>query len=147
MEEFTPIATWEQIQQAEEFFRGLFWDKQSWYQNHISYIKILHTNKQELETFSQLHSQNMHAIQALCYTILEEDDKQQVIKKAKQTIELVFMNPCRICPESENIDSKFILQWIKDLANDEDKIREEAIHLSIDVDIFKIALAQILQST
>ena len=145
MEEFTPRATPEQINQAEEFFRGQFWDEQSWYQNNMSSIKTLYTNTQELEAFSQQHSQNMHAIHALCYMILNQD-KQQVIKKAKQTIELVFMNPCRICPESENIDSKFILQWIKDLANNEDKIKEEAIYLSIDVDIFKIALSQILQS-
>lgn len=146
MEEFTPRATPEQIKQAEEFFREQFWDKESWYKNKISYIKTLFTNPKELEDFSQQYSQNMHAIHALCYMILDQD-KQQVIKKAKQTIELVFMNPCRICPESENIDSKFILQWIKDLANDEDKIKEEAKHLSIDVDIFKIALSQILQST
>jgi hypothetical protein len=29
MEEFTPIASSEQIEQAAEFFRGQFWDKES----------------------------------------------------------------------------------------------------------------------
>ncbi len=71
---------------------------------------------------------------------------QQAIQQAKKDIELVFTNSCRICPTTENIDHEFILQWIKDLANDEDKIIEESRSLSIDVDIFKIALSQILQS-
>jgi hypothetical protein len=56
------------------------------------------------------------------------------------------MNSLRICPITEHIDYEFTLQWIRDLENNEGKIKQESIHLSIDVDIFKIALSQILQS-
>jgi hypothetical protein len=146
MEAFTPRASLEQIEQAQEFFRGQFWDEQSWYQNNISSIKTLYTNQQQLESFSQQHDQNMHIIEELCFTILLSHYSKQVIQEARQKIELVFMNTCRMSTDSETIDHEFILQWIKNIANDEDKIIEESKHLSIDVDIFKIALSQILQS-
>jgi hypothetical protein len=145
MGRFTPKASSEQINQAEEFFRGQFWDENFWYQSNISSIKTLYTNRQELEAFSQQHDQNMNIIEQLCCTVLLNHYNKQVIQEAKQTIELVFMNPCRICPTTENIDHEFILQWIKDLAANEDKMIKESIYLSIDVDIFKIALLQILQ--
>jgi len=75
-----------------------------------------------------------------------DQHRQQAVKKARQTIELVFMNTCRIHQDSERVDHEFMLQWIHDLAKSENKIDEESEYFSIDRDILKIALAEILQS-
>ncbi len=72
---------------------------------------------------------------------------QQDIKNARQNIELVFMNSCRfICPDNGRLDYKFMLQNIQELADDKDKLEEEADLLSIDIDIFRQAVFEILNT-
>ncbi len=76
---------------------------------------------------------------------IPSEQRDQSIQEVKKILKLVFMNHVRMCDDGATIDIEFMLQSMNELANDEDKIREEANILSINRDIFTIALSQILE--
>lgn len=146
MEEFTPRATPEQIKQAEEFFRGQFWDEQSWYQNKMSFIKTLSINPKELETFSQQHNQNMYAIQALCHNTIQAYNLRVIY--ADKMLKVLYGEVCSIS-EKENdepiVECKPCTDTIKEL-QDINKLKEFArmIGMETEVLIVQDALSNIL---
>ncbi len=146
MEEFTPRATPEQIEQAEEFFRGQFWDEQSWYQNKMSFIKTLSINPKELETFSQQYSQNMHAIQALCHNTIQAYNLRVIY--ADKMLKVLY-GGSYVLSEKENgesiVECKPCTDTIKEL-EDIPKLEEFArmIGMETEVLIIQDALSNIL---
>ena len=147
MEEFTLRATPEQIEQAKEFFRGQFWDEKIWYQNKISSIKTLYTNQQQLESFSQQHDQNMHAIHALCHSVIKEYNTTRLIY-ADKMLKVLYGGDCSLS-EKENgepvVECKPCTDTIKEL-QDINKLEEFAkmIKMEKEVIIVQEALSNIL---
>lgn len=145
MEKFTPRASSEQIEQAEEFFRQQFWDEQFWYQSNISYIKTLYTNTQELESFSKKHSQNMHAIQALCYNTIKAYNTRLIY--ADKMLKVLYGGTCVMSEQNGEIkvECKPCTDSIKELEG-KAKLQEFAkmIWMETEIMIVQQALTNIL---
>lgn len=104
----------------------------------VDTVKLLSLLKPyALEEFAKKNGLNMHAVwSAIQYLLIDHTQKQ---------IELVFLWSCVISDEGI-LDRDTMLQPIKELSNKPKLMQKEAQELSIQPDLFRMAIEQILKN-